>query len=174
MSVFAMPSVDLPCGETIPALGMGTWNLAEGRHPRKVEIEALRAGIDLGMTLVDTAELYAHGESERLVGEAIAGRRGEVFLVGKVRPGRATREGAYDACAESLARLATDQFDLYLLHWRGSVPLVCAAKMSCAYAAGPDLAAQSAEFFSSQASGFFASFVAPMADSATTASAVLP
>jgi diketogulonate reductase-like aldo/keto reductase len=102
---------------------MGTWNLAEGRHPRKVEIEALRAGIDLGMTLVDTAELYAHGESERLVGEAIAGRRGEVFLVGKVRPGRATREGAYDACAESLARLATDQFDLYLLHWRGSVPL---------------------------------------------------
>ena len=92
MSVFAMRSVDLPCGETIPALGMGTWNLAEGRHPRKVEIEALRAGIDLGMTLVDTAELYAHGESERLVGEAIAGRRGEVFLVGKVRPGRATRE----------------------------------------------------------------------------------
>ena len=75
MSVFAMRSVDLPCGETIPALGMGTWNLAEGRHPRKVEIEALRAGIDLGMTLVDTAELYAHGESERLVGEAIAGRK---------------------------------------------------------------------------------------------------
>ena len=123
MSVFAMRSVDLPCGETIPALGMGTWNLAEGRHPRKVEIEALRAGIDLGVTLVDTAELYAHGESERLVGEAIAGRRGEVFLVGKVRPGRATREGAYDACAESLARLATDQFDLYLLHWRGQLPL---------------------------------------------------
>jgi diketogulonate reductase-like aldo/keto reductase len=123
MSVFAMRSVGLPSGEKIPALGMGTWNLAEGRHPRKVEIEALRAGIDLGMTLVDTAELYAHGESERLVGEAIAGRRGEVFLVGKVRPGRATREGTYDACAESLARLATDYFDLYLLHWRGSVPL---------------------------------------------------
>src|SRR3954453_4086658 len=123
MSVFAMRSVDLPTGETIPALGMGTWNLAEGRHPRTVEIEALRAGIDLGMTLVDTAELYAHGESERLVGEAIAGRRGEGFLVGKVRPSRATRDGVYDACAESLARLATDHFDLYLLHWRGSVPL---------------------------------------------------
>jgi diketogulonate reductase-like aldo/keto reductase len=123
MSVVAMPSVAFPGGETIPALGMGTWHLAEGRHPRKVEIEALRTGIDLGMTLVDTAEIYAHGESERLVGEAIAGRRDDVFLVGKVRPGRATREGTYDACAESLARLATDQFDLYLLHWRGSVPL---------------------------------------------------
>ena len=95
MSVAAMRTVDLPSGETIPALGMGTWHLGEGRHPPKVEIAALRTGLDLGMTLIDTAEMYAHGASERLVGEAIAGRRDEVFLVSKVLPRHATRDGTH-------------------------------------------------------------------------------
>src|SRR6201989_97974 len=113
----------LPSGETVPALGMGTWHLGQGRHPEAVEIEALQTGLDLGMTLVDTAEMYGDGASERLVGRAIAGRRDDVFLVSKVLPHHATRDGTIAACKSSLRRLGTDRLDMYLLHWRGRVPL---------------------------------------------------
>jgi diketogulonate reductase-like aldo/keto reductase len=123
MSVLTMRGVDLPSGETIPVLGMGTWHLAEGRHPAAVELDALRTGLDLGMTLIDTAELYGDGASERLVGRAIAGRRDEVFLVSKVLPTHATYGGTLAACDASLRRLGTDRLDMYLLHWRGRVPL---------------------------------------------------
>ena len=112
-----------PFGEAVPVLGQGTWYLGEGLRPRAVEIAALRLGLDLGMFLIDTAEMYGSGAAERLVGEAIAGRRDEVFLVSKVLPENATRSGTVAACDHSLARLRTDQLDLYLLHWRGRVPL---------------------------------------------------
>jgi diketogulonate reductase-like aldo/keto reductase len=118
-----MRAVALPSGETIPVLGMGTWHLGEGRHRAEVEIDALRTGLDLGMTLIDTAELYGDGASERLVGQAIAGRRDEVFLVSKVLPHHATFDGTIAACEASLRRLDTDRLDLYLLHWRGGMPL---------------------------------------------------
>jgi diketogulonate reductase-like aldo/keto reductase len=117
-------TVALPSGEPIPVLGQGTWHLAEGVHPPDVEISALRLGLDLGMQLVDTAEMYADGAAERLVGRAIAGRRDEVFLVDKVLPHHATARGTVAACRASLHRLGTDRIDLYLLHWRGPVPLV--------------------------------------------------
>jgi diketogulonate reductase-like aldo/keto reductase len=107
----------------MPSLGQGSWHLGVGRHPDGVEIAALRLGIDLGLTLIDTAEMYGDGASERLIGRAIAGRRDEVFLVSKVLPHHATRSGTVAACRESLSRLGTDVIDLYLLHWRGSVPL---------------------------------------------------
>ncbi|WP_445149537.1 aldo/keto reductase [Baekduia sp. Peel2402] len=123
MSVLMMRSVDLPSGETIPVLGMGTWHLAEGRHPPEVELDTLRTGLDLGMTLIDTAELYGDGASERLVGRAIAGRRDDVFLVSKVMPTHATYDGTLAACDASLRRLGTDRLDMYLLHWPGDVPL---------------------------------------------------
>jgi diketogulonate reductase-like aldo/keto reductase len=123
MSVLTMRAVDLPSGARIPVLGLGTWHLGEGRHPAAIEIDALRTGLDLGMTLVDTAELYGDGASERLVGQAIAGRRDDVFLVSKVLPQHATFEGTIAACEASLRRLDTDRLDLYLLHWRGPVPL---------------------------------------------------
>jgi diketogulonate reductase-like aldo/keto reductase len=123
MAVMTSRAVDLPAGETIPALGEGTWHLGQGRHPRADELEALRTGIDLGMTLIDTAEMYGEGAAEQLVGEAIADRRREVFLISKVLPSHATRRGTIAACRASLRRLATDQLDLYLLHWRGMVPL---------------------------------------------------
>jgi diketogulonate reductase-like aldo/keto reductase len=123
MSVVTMRAVDLPSAETIPALGVGTWHLAEGRHPPELEIDALRTAMELGMTLIDTAELYGDGASERLVGRAIAGRRDDVFLVSKVLPQHATFEGTLAACEASLRRLGTDRLDLYLLHWRGAVPL---------------------------------------------------
>ncbi|WP_254897364.1 aldo/keto reductase [Amycolatopsis sp. Hca4] len=116
-------SVALPSGELVPALGQGTWGWAEHPDSRADEMAALRLGLDLGMTLVDTAEMYADGGSEELVGEAIAGRRDEVFLVDKVLPGNADRQGTLDACRRSLGRLRTDRIDLYLLHWRGRVPL---------------------------------------------------
>jgi len=123
MSVMTMRAVALPSGETIPALGMGTWHLGQGRHPEAVEIEALQTGLDLGMTLVDTAEMYGDGASERLIGRAMDGRRDDVFLVSKVLPHHATRDGTIAACESSLRRLDTDRLDLYLLHWRGQVPL---------------------------------------------------
>jgi diketogulonate reductase-like aldo/keto reductase len=113
----------LPAGEPIPVLGQGTWGMAEKPGRRRQEIEALRLGVDLGMTLIDTAEMYASGGAETLVGEAIAGRREDVFLVSKVLPHHATRSGTIAACAGSLRRLQTDRIDLYLLHWRGGVPL---------------------------------------------------
>jgi diketogulonate reductase-like aldo/keto reductase len=115
--------IALPAGERIPVLGQGTWHMAEVREQRQAEIGALRFGLDLGMTLIDTAELYAEGETERLVGDAISGRRDEVFLISKVLPSHATRRGVIDACAASLRRLKTDRLDMYLLHWRGSVPV---------------------------------------------------
>jgi aldehyde reductase len=113
----------LPCGEAVPALGQGTWNL--GDHPRlkAQEIAALRRGIELGLTLVDTAEMYGDGRSERLVGEAIAGLRDQVFLVSKVYPHNASRRAMPQSCDASLKRLGVDTIDLYLLHWPGSVPL---------------------------------------------------
>src|ERR1700753_920644 len=118
-----MRTVKLPSGERIPVLGQGTWHLAEEAARREEEILALRRGLDLGMTVIDTAEMYADGEAERLVGEAMAGRRDEVFLVSKVLPQHATARGTVAACEERLRRLGTDRIDLYLLHWRGRVPL---------------------------------------------------
>jgi aldehyde reductase len=115
-------TVSLPSGERVPAFGQGTWNMGDSRATRAEEIAALRLGLDLGLTLIDTAEMYGDGRSEQLVAEAISGRRDEVFLVSKVLPDHATRRGTVAACEKSLARLNTDRIDLYLLHWRGSVP----------------------------------------------------
>jgi diketogulonate reductase-like aldo/keto reductase len=115
--------VTLPSGETVPALGQGTWQMAETASRRKQEIEALRLGVELGMTLVDTAEMYGEGASEELVAEALVGQRDRLFLVSKVYPHNASRQGVVQACERSLRRLKTDRLDLYLLHWRGSVPL---------------------------------------------------
>ncbi|HEV7449894.1 MAG TPA: aldo/keto reductase [Pseudonocardiaceae bacterium] len=116
-------SITLPSGETTSALGQGTWHFAERPERRASEIASLRLGIDLGMTVIDTAEMYADGAAEVLVGEAIAGRRDDVFLVSKVLPRHATRRGTVLACQASLRRLGTDHLDLYLLHWRGPIPL---------------------------------------------------
>jgi diketogulonate reductase-like aldo/keto reductase len=115
--------VTLPSGEQVTALGQGTWYLGDDPRRRAEEIAALRLGLDLGLTVVDTAEMYGDGASEELVGEAVAGRRDEVFLVDKVLPHHATRAGTVRACQDSLRRLRTDRIDLYLLHWRGRVPL---------------------------------------------------
>jgi diketogulonate reductase-like aldo/keto reductase len=113
----------LPDGEHIPVLGQGTWCMGERQRQRAGEIAALRRGIELGMTLIDTAEMYGDGIAEELVGEAIAGHRDEVFLISKVLPDHASRLGTIAACEHSLRRLGTDRIDLYLLHWRGRVPL---------------------------------------------------
>ncbi|WP_296228887.1 aldo/keto reductase [Ralstonia sp. UBA689] len=118
-----MKHVTLPDGERVPALGMGTWNMGDDRATRAEEIATLRLGLDLGLRLIDTAEMYGEGLSEALIGEAIAGRRDEVFLVSKVYPHHAGRRDMAAACERSLRRLGTDRIDLYLLHWRGSVPL---------------------------------------------------
>jgi diketogulonate reductase-like aldo/keto reductase len=115
--------VKLPSGEEVAALGQGTWKMAEDRRRRAEEIAALRLGIELGMTLIDTAEMYGEGKTEELVGEAIAGLRDEVFLVSKVYPHNASRGGVAQACDRSLRRLKTDRVDLYLLHWPGSIPI---------------------------------------------------
>jgi diketogulonate reductase-like aldo/keto reductase len=123
MLATAVRTIELPSGDTMPALGQGTWHLGEDSRRRKDELAALRLGIDLGMSLIDTAEMYGDGAAEKLVGEAIAGRRDEVFLVSKVLPQHATRRGTVVACEQSLRRLGTDRLDLYLLHWRGGVPL---------------------------------------------------
>ncbi len=116
--------VRLPDGERVPALGAGTWRMGESRIRRAAELAALRRALDLGVRLVDTAEMYGDGGAEEVVGEAIAGRRDEVFVVSKVYPHNASRHGAIAACERSLGRLRTDRIDLYLLHWRGAVPLV--------------------------------------------------
>ena len=117
-----MKTVKLPSGESVAALGQGTWNIGDRSATRADEIAALRCGLDLGMTLVDTAEMYGEGRSEELIAEALAGRRDEAFIVSKVYPHNASRRGAIEACERSLKRLKTDRIDLYLLHWRGSVP----------------------------------------------------
>ena len=114
----------LPSGRTIPVLGQGTWRMGEDPSRRKSEIAALRLGLDLGMTLIDTAEMYGEGGAEEVVGEAIEDRpREEVFIVSKVYPHNATRRGAVEACERSVRRLKVEYIDLYLLHWRGDVPL---------------------------------------------------
>lgn len=117
-----MKFVSLTSEEKVPALGMGTWFMGESRALREQEVRSLQRGIELGMGLIDTAEMYGEGEAESLVGEAIAGRRDQVFLVSKVYPHHASRKGTVAACERSLARLSTDRIDLYLLHWRGNVP----------------------------------------------------
>ena len=118
-----MKTVLLPCGERVPAFGQGTWNIGDRRATRAEEIATLRLGLDLGATLIDTAEMYGEGRSEELIAEAIAGRRDEVFLVSKVYPHNASANAVAAACERSLKRLGTDRIDLYLLHWRGEVPL---------------------------------------------------
>ena len=117
-----MKTVTLPSGKHVSALGLGTWYMGDDKATRAEEIATLRLGLDLGVTLIDTAEMYGDGRSEELVAEAIEGRRDEVFLVSKVSPQHASRKGAVTACERSLARLRTDRIDLYLLHWRGNVP----------------------------------------------------
>jgi diketogulonate reductase-like aldo/keto reductase len=118
-----MKTVLLPCGQPVPALGQGTWNMGDDPALRAEELATLRLGIDLGLTLIDTAEMYGEGLSESRVGEAIAGRLDEVFLVSKVYPHNASRKAMRKSCENSLRRLGTDRLDLYLLHWSGSVPL---------------------------------------------------
>jgi diketogulonate reductase-like aldo/keto reductase len=119
----SMRMVSLPGGEQVPCLGQGTWKMGERPDRRADEIAALRAGIDLGMALVDTAEMYGDGATEGLVGEAIAGMRERVFLVSKAYPQNASHDRLGISCEASLKRLGTDRLDLYLLHWRGRVPL---------------------------------------------------
>ncbi|PKE28789.1 hypothetical protein CWS43_20570 [Rahnella sp. AA] len=116
-------TVQLPDGTTVPAIGQGTWYMGERNSEFRSEVNALKQGLDAGMTLIDTAEMYAEGGAERVVGEAIAGRRDDVFLVSKVYPHNAGGAKAITACEQSLKRLQTDCIDLYLLHWRGSIPL---------------------------------------------------
>jgi diketogulonate reductase-like aldo/keto reductase len=123
MTHAALRTTALPSRERVPVLGMGTWHMGEDRARRKDELAALRLGLDLGMALIDTAEMYGEGAAEELVGEAISRRRNEVFLVSKLLPHHATRQGTLTACENSLRRLGTDHLDLYLLHWRGGVPL---------------------------------------------------
>src|SRR5262249_4089015 len=117
MSVSSLPIVTLPSGEKVPQLGQGTWHMGEGGRRPGEEVEALKLGLDLGMTLIDTAELYA--DAELVVAEAIKGRRDECFIVTKVLPENSTRARTIAACERSLKRLSTDRIDLYLLHWRG-------------------------------------------------------
>lgn len=115
--------VVFPDGKTVPAIGQGTWFMGESAQRRRAEVSALQTGIDLGMTLIDTAEMYADGGAEEVVGEALRGRRDQVYLVSKVYPHNAGGERAIAACERSLKRLKTDYIDLYLLHWRGGIPL---------------------------------------------------
>lgn len=117
-----MKTVTLPSGEHVPAFGLGTWHVGDNPSLREEEIATLRLGLDLGATLIDTAEMYGDGRAEKLIAEAIAGRRDEAFLVSKVLPSNASRRGTVSACEASLRRLKTDRIDLYLLHWRGSIP----------------------------------------------------
>jgi diketogulonate reductase-like aldo/keto reductase len=119
MAQSAIPRVTLPSGESVPQLGQGTWRMGENFRLREDEIAALKLGLDLGMTLIDTAEMYGNGGAEEVVAEAVKGRRQECFIVSKVLPENSTRAGTIAACEKSLKRLNTDRIDLSLLHWRG-------------------------------------------------------
>lgn len=118
-----IPTITLPSGRMVPALGIGTWNMGDDSAKAADEIASIRKAVELGMTVVDTAEMYGDGKSEELVGEAIASLRDDVFLVSKVYPFNASANGTIEACERSLKRLGTERLDLYLLHWRGSHPL---------------------------------------------------
>ena len=118
-----MKTLQLKSGREMPILGQGTWRMGEKASQKQAEIDALRLGIDLGMTLIDTAEMYGEGGAEKIVAEAISDRRDEIYLVSKFYPYNASYDGLIAACDRSLSRLKTDYLDLYLLHWRGSVPL---------------------------------------------------
>jgi diketogulonate reductase-like aldo/keto reductase len=118
-----MRTVHLPDGTDVAALGQGTWHMGENRGRHAAEADALRLGLDLGMTLIDTAEMYADGGAEQVVADALIGRRAEAFIVSKVYPHNASRRGVAEACARSLKRMRIERIDLYLLHWRGRVPL---------------------------------------------------
>src|SRR5262247_463369 len=118
-----MRTIRLKTGERLPVLGLGSWRMGERASQRSAEVKALRLGLDLGMPLIDTAEMYGEGVAEEIVAEAMAGKRDSVYLVSKVYPHNASRRGAVAACERSLKRLKTDRLDLYLLHWRGSHPL---------------------------------------------------
>jgi len=122
-AVAGIRTVAFADGVRVPALGMGTWKMGERPEARRSEVDALVHGFDVGLTLVDTAEMYAEGGAEEVVGRALAGRRDRVFVVTKVYPHNAGRKAAIAACERSLARLAIDRIDLYLLHWRGRIPL---------------------------------------------------
>ncbi len=117
-----IPVATFPTGEKVAALGQGTWTMGDSSRRRKEEVAALQLGFDLGMTLVDTAEMYASGGAEEVIAEAIAGRRDEIFIVSKVMPQNASRRGTVAACEKSLKRLKVESIDLYLLHWPGSSP----------------------------------------------------
>ena len=118
-----MRHVTLKSGDKVPVLGLGTWRMGERKSERAAEVAAIKLGLDLGVRLIDTAEMYGEGGAEEMLAEALAGRRDDIFLVSKVYPHNASRKGAVAACERSLKRLQTDRLDLYLLHWRGSVPL---------------------------------------------------
>jgi diketogulonate reductase-like aldo/keto reductase len=118
-----MDTFVLPSGQAVSRLGQGTWNMGESRRRRDEELEALVTGIELGMTLIDTAEMYGSGAAEALVGSAILGRRAAVYVVSKVLPQNSARDRTIAACERSLRQLGTDYLDLYLLHWRGGTPL---------------------------------------------------
>jgi diketogulonate reductase-like aldo/keto reductase len=118
-----MRMVHLPDGTQVAALGQGTWRMGEDHRTRVAEADALRLGLDLGMTLIDTAEMYGDGGAEEVVGDAVAGQQSRAFIVSKVYPHNASRRGVAEACARSLKRMRIERIDLYLLHWRGSVPL---------------------------------------------------
>ena len=117
-----LTTVTLPGGERVPALGQGTWHMGETRRRMAEEAAAVRLGIELGMTLIDTAEMYGNGGAEEMVANAAEGLRDDLFIVSKVYPHNASRTGVVAACERSLQRLRTDRIDLYLLHWRGSIP----------------------------------------------------
>jgi diketogulonate reductase-like aldo/keto reductase len=123
LATVTIRSVRLPSGGQIPVLGQGTWEMGESLMERGEEVRSLRLGLELGLTLIETAEMYGDGAAEELVAEAIEGRRDEVFLVSKVLPSNPTRHGTIEACERSLKRLRTDRLDMYLLHWRGHLPL---------------------------------------------------
>jgi diketogulonate reductase-like aldo/keto reductase len=118
-----MQTVTLKTGEAVPILGLGTWRMGERTAQRAAEVRAIKLGLELGLGLIDTAEMYGEGVAEEIVGEAIGGARDGIYLVSKVYPHNASRRGAVAACERSLKRLKTDRLDLYLLHWRGSHPL---------------------------------------------------